>query len=935
MHMNVPHLRVAHLGGVLTAITLTGLVPAQITAVPFRSLPKATDSSLSRSAWVGHKKSTDILHISVSLPFADEKGMEKFVESVSNPTSPDYRRFITPEQVGVRFGLPIARVNEVRSYLEQNGMTVKLVGKNRLSILADATVAQAETAFKTSIQTFSVPNLATNREEIRYSFVKSPSVPQVLAKYILDIGGLENVRRPRHRELTPTQMRQLYGTASAFASQFRGQGRTVGISSWDGFDLNNVKLEYAHFNLPAPVGGVGSNIKVRVTDGGSQSSSPFGEADLDIQNVLSAAPLCNLIIYDGGLSVSDPIDVLTQEVNDNVADIITESYGWGNDTPTSAACHRLHLSMTAQGITYMCASGDYGTDVEGQYYPDDDPEVLMVGGTDIVVKADGSRQSEIGWDGSGGGWCTDSDLFNVLPSYQKNLNLSSKPNFRLIPDIALNAGPTSTYPIFVSGSIQGIYGTSGASPFFAGSLAIVEQQLIAAGKLTGIKRLGRIQDTLYAYNGDPTVFYDVTSGNNGNLPNGKPGNATAGWDYVTGWGAVKFDGLFNKLSGTAGAVSLTLSTTTIQGGIGTVTGTITLGAKAPAAGTTVGLSSSDPTAQVPTKVIVASGSTTANFQINTSAVTASKTVVITASVANALSSASLTLTPIQISSVSPSTLTIVGGSTPNSVAKVTLTGPAPTNGLTVALASSNPKVVGVPTNVTIPSGATSTTFAISTFGVTSNQSATVTVSLAGKATTLTVTVTPATLASVALSSSTTYGGGATLTGTVTLNGVASTGGVTVNLASSNPKLATLSATKVVVPAGKSSTTFTISTVPVDASSVVKVTASQASQSASTSLTINPPTLTSIGLGATSIPGVSTTSLTVTLNGPAGPSGASVSLSTNTPSIVGLNPTNLVVKSGATTGTVKVTVAKVSTATKATITVQLGTASKTITLTITP
>ena len=117
--------------------------------------------------------------------------------------------------------------------------------------------------------------------------------------------------------------------------------------------------------------------------------------------VIGMAPLCEFYIYD---SNNDLNGCLAREVSDNLADVISESYGWNLTATTYNAAHNNHLSMTAQGITYMCASGDSGTTLTPYTYPDYDPEVLMVGGSVAVVNGSNARTSEVGWSGSGGGW---------------------------------------------------------------------------------------------------------------------------------------------------------------------------------------------------------------------------------------------------------------------------------------------------------------------------------------------------------------------------------------------------------------------------------------------------------------------------------------------------------------------------------------------------
>ena len=508
-------------------------------------MPNSVPDVVLRSADLGIANPDLVLHVAVSLPYADPAGMAAFVDSVSDPKSPNYRHFLTPEEVGARFGLSEQQVQSVVDHLKASGANVTLVGKNRLSILAECTAAQAEKAFNTTIHDYQTIN-ANEPGNARYHANNSEvTLPAAIAPYVIDVAGLESFTKPQHRILNPTQTRTLDGVAPFYSAGTQGQGRTVAISNWDGFRLTNVPLYYAQYGLPTPPGGVGSNITVVTVGGGSGSGTPQGEADLDIQMVLGMAPLCNLRIYDG--AGSNLIAVLTQEVNDNAADVISESWGWSISSSTATSAHNLHLSMSAQGITYMAASGDSGTSLEPYSYPDYDPEVLSVGGTIATVNGSGNRTSEVGWSGSGGGWSTTVASFNVLPSWQHGTGVPTTPNKRLVPDVALNASGTGgAYYFYFNGSLSGgSVGTSFASPVFAGSLAVAEQQIIALGGLppdgAGKRRMGRIQDVIYAQNGRSDIWFDVTSGNNGTLPSGGSSSAGAGWDFVTGWGAINFN----------------------------------------------------------------------------------------------------------------------------------------------------------------------------------------------------------------------------------------------------------------------------------------------------------------------------------------------------------------------------------------------------------
>jgi kumamolisin len=145
----------------------------------------------------GAKAATDILHLSISLPYRDAEGMDRFDQSVSDPGSPNYRRFLSPEEIGQRFGFSQAEVKKVTDYLTSQGMKIQLVAKSRLSVIVEATVAQAEKAFQTSISEFVVPDPEKGSGVLRFSYTTPPSVPTTLSPYIRYIGGLENLTRPK------------------------------------------------------------------------------------------------------------------------------------------------------------------------------------------------------------------------------------------------------------------------------------------------------------------------------------------------------------------------------------------------------------------------------------------------------------------------------------------------------------------------------------------------------------------------------------------------------------------------------------------------------------------------------------------------------------------------------------------------------------------
>lgn len=167
---------------------------------------------------------------------------------------------------------------------------------------------------------------------------------------------------------------------------------------------------------------------------------------------------------------------------------------------------------------------------------------------------------------------------------------------------------------------------------------------------------------------------------------------------------------------------------------------VTLDVPAPS-DTLVSLLSSDPAAlTVPPSVTVPSGSSSAFFSINAAAASSSVTVTATLGSSQATDTASVSdATPdSKASGVTLSPESIIAGDF--STATVTLDCEAPDGGTTVQLSTSDPTNVTVPATVTVPAGALSTTFNVTTVNTTPSGEYTISATAGGdtKSDTLTV-----------------------------------------------------------------------------------------------------------------------------------------------------------------------------------------------------
>jgi len=374
--------------------------------------------------------------------------------------------------------------------------------------------------------------------------------------------------------------------------------------------------------------------------------------------------------------------------------------------------------------------------------------------------------------------------------------------------------------------------------------------------------------------------------------------------------------------------SLSLSPSTVLGG-STSTDTVTLSGPAPTGGATVALSSGNTAvAMIPAgSVTVPAAATSATFTLDSQPVTANTSATISANYNSSTQTAVLTVQSAIPTGITLAPATVIGGS--NSTGTVALNGPAPA-GATIALSSSNSAVASVPASVA-PSGTTAT-FTVTTQPVASTTSVTIsaTYGSATQTATLTVQPTPA-LVSLSLKPAAVTGG-VNSVATATLSAPAPTGGLVVNLSSSN--LAVASPGTLTVAGGSTSGTATITTQAVTATTAVKMSATLGSVTKVANLTVRAATLTSVTLSPVSLIGASDSTATITLSGEAPAGGAVIAFSSSDASVASL-PSSATVAAGATSVKVTVQTQPVSATTSVTISAVYSTVTRTAKLSVRP
>jgi hypothetical protein len=413
-----------------------------------------------------------------------EAALQKLMEEQQIKDSPNFHKWVTPQQFGVQFGPANADIQTITDWLARQGFRGTKVSTGRTVIEFSGTVRQVRNAFHTEIHRYLV------KGETRQANSADPQIPAALTPVVAGIVTLHNFPRKSFRHFAGTFTRtadgrivpQFTGMGSSgtfyavgpadFATIYNlpttlnGTGVTIGIVAdsnidpQDGIDFRNL------FGLPAnpPV------ITVDGPDPGKAAGESEADIDVQIAGMVAQNATINLVVSEDTTTALGA-DLSAQYIIDNnIAPILSESFGFceaGLGTTGNQFYNALWEQAAAQGITAVIAAGDSGSAGCDDFNTEtaanqglgmsgfaSTPFNVAVGGTDFddvgsqpnfwnaVDSADGKRESAKGyipeatWNDSCAATATSSTLSMVcaIPNTNPLLNI-----------VAASGGPSSVY----------------------------------------------------------------------------------------------------------------------------------------------------------------------------------------------------------------------------------------------------------------------------------------------------------------------------------------------------------------------------------------------------------------------------------------------------------------------------------------------------------
>ncbi|GCE28775.1 hypothetical protein KDA_42590 [Dictyobacter alpinus] len=503
---------------------------------------------------LGHTDKNQPLRLSVVLRLRDEPGLDALIASQDDPTSPFYRHYLNSQEFNSSFAPTQATVDEISTYLRQQGFQITSISPNHVLIDVSTTVATAEHVFDVTFYDYQL------RTRVVYAPNIDPVVPDSLINAIQTIVGLNDIAlyhpnyiQSNHQPLyphagpgggfTPDELRAAYNVQPLIDAKMDGTGQTVGLFELDGYDPADIHAYRQRYKLGALHA---SNV---LLEGASDTPGKNAlAATLDMEVISALAPGASQKIYLGSNTAVGINDTYNRIVTDNVAKVISVSWGECELASSAArldALNTIFKQGAVQGQSFFVASGTSGAydcvdDSQQQVLavdsPASSPYAVGVGGTTLHTDAKGGYVSETAWSdpsskgmGSGGG----KSVHFMRPTYQHGPNLSDPA--RLVPDVSANANPASSYSIYLTtgktkkAGWQVVGGTGAAASLWAAIEADINQSLLAAH----VAPFGHAITAIYRLYNTPQLYppyHDITTGSNLYY------TASPGYDLATGVG---------------------------------------------------------------------------------------------------------------------------------------------------------------------------------------------------------------------------------------------------------------------------------------------------------------------------------------------------------------------------------------------------------------
>jgi hypothetical protein len=336
-----------------------------------------------------------------------QAALDQYLAELQDKSSPNYHKWLTPEQFGQLYGPADSDIAALVAWLESHGFQVEPLSPGRTNIAFSGTVSQVEESFHTTMHSFQAG------DQQFYSNTTDPQIPAALASVVMGVAHLNTIRPRPHSHLADVgqfnpDTKRFESANAALAQGPRANLTTGGGTTSNPYTLWMVAADAStiydtpnttlNANYTSGTSYTGAGVKIGIggdaiinaaivanyrslclnnvtqpivnycTSSSSCSTSPGSgydasdadEAYLDTELSGGLAPGATIYYYaspdlDSGIEAA---------INQNVVDIFSLSFGEceaDNGASENALINKYWSQAAGQGIAVTVSSGDSGS----------------------------------------------------------------------------------------------------------------------------------------------------------------------------------------------------------------------------------------------------------------------------------------------------------------------------------------------------------------------------------------------------------------------------------------------------------------------------------------------------------------------------------------------------------------------------------------------
>ncbi len=315
-----------------------------------------------------------------------ESALRKLLDDQQDKASPNYHKWVTPEEFGKQFGPTDADLQAITGWLQSHGFQVGST-KGRTVLEFSGSASQVQETFHTAIHKYIV------NQEQHWANANDPLIPAALTPAVSGVLTLHNfLKKPQlhvskepvaakihpggrpaitfsdgTHGLAPADFATIYNSVNAGVT---GNGITIGVIGRSNlYNVNSPAQDIGEFRSSQTFNLCcgGFNIVLNGPDPGDLGGGEEGEATLDTTWSGAVAPGATVdLVVSASTNTTDGIDLSEIFIiENNLADVMTESFSGCEAFSTSsqaAGVSALAEQAAAQGITYFVSAGDTGAE---------------------------------------------------------------------------------------------------------------------------------------------------------------------------------------------------------------------------------------------------------------------------------------------------------------------------------------------------------------------------------------------------------------------------------------------------------------------------------------------------------------------------------------------------------------------------------------------